>query len=140
MEYLIKIKTMKKILILIILTVSLLSQAQDMRVHEKVELSYEYVELYKDSIHIATIKTHSNFDVLDGDYFIYWSSGSERVYHFLYPESCGYDLNRMSFTKTNADYIYKNDFKLFGDSIGVRFQSDRLFLFTKDYRSLRFHN
>ena len=109
-------------------------------VHKKIELTYDYVDLYLDTFLVGTIKTHTNFDILDGGYFIYWSSGTERVYHYLYPLSCGYDINRLSFTRTTIPYVYKNDFKLFTDSIGIDISSKKFVIFNKRLQSLKFYN
>jgi len=120
---------------------SLISFTQE--IHSKLELSYEYVEFYNDTVHIGTIKTHSNIDFYDNGYFMSISCGSERVYHFIYPNSCVYDINRLTFKETdmkiNSISIYKNSFKLFRDSVGVVISKDNIRIVTKDYRQIIFH-
>lgn len=129
---------MKKNLTLIILTVSLFLQAQT--VYEKVELSFDYVDMRVDSITVATVKTYTNIDLYDGGYFLTWTSKSERVYHFMYPNTCGYDINRMTFKQTNIPLVYKCSFPLFSDSIAVNISNNRVVMFNKNYQSLIFYN
>lgn len=129
---------MRKIIILLLVFVSFISNGQV--VHTKLSLSYEYANLYSDTLLVGTIKTHTNIDLFDNGYFLNWSSGSERIYHFIYPLSSVYDLNRMSFTQTKLPYVYSNDFKLFVDSIGVDISKDYLLIFNKYGNSIKFYN
>ena len=131
---------MKKILTIFVMMIFILTLQAQTKVHKKIELSFDYVEMYIDTVHIASIKTHTNFDFYDNGYFMNWSSGSERVYHFMYSESCGYNLNRMTFKQTNINYVYVNDFQLFVDSIGVDVSGSKLRIFNKDLKILKFHN
>ena len=132
---------MRKIIFLLMMFISssLISQT-----HTKFELSYEYVELYNDTLHIGTIKTHTNVDFYDNDYFLSVSSGTERVYHFIYSNSCAYDINRLTFKKTDIEIgkitIYSSEFKLFNDSIGVVIDDKEFRIITKDYKQIIFHN
>jgi len=129
----------KELLIFILFFVSLISYSQVI-VNQKLELSYEYAELYLDTTHIATIKTHINVDFINNGYFLYLNCVSDRIYHYLYSESCGYDINRLSFTVTDISYVYKNDFKLFIDSIAVEISNKQIRFFKKDYKSIILHN
>lgn len=132
-------KLLISLIAILILKISI-AQENPTRLYSKLELSYEIVEMYDDTVHIATIKTHTNFDLLEDNYFLYWNSGNERLYHFMYPESSGYEINRMSFTRTDISHVYKNDFKLFNDSIGIEINRMGIMLFNKHSRNLRFHN
>jgi len=128
---------MKKIFLILIIFFSIQIYSQ---IYDKLELSYEYVDFYSDTNLIGTIKTHTNFDVYEQGYFLSWSSGSERVYHYLYPLSCVYDLNRLTFTRTEYNFVYKSDFKIFKDSIAVYVLSNELRISNKEYKLLRFYN
>jgi len=110
------------------------------KVREKLELSYEFAELYSDTIHIGTISTHTNIDVFDEGYFLMWSSGTERLYHFLYSNTSAYDVNRLSFTQTDIKNIYKNNFKLFSDSLRIVVSEKQIIFYNRNKKSIVFHN
>ena len=49
---------------------------------------------------------------------MYWSTSSERLYHFIHPVSSGFDVNRISY-KLNYN-IYSPDFLLFTEDISIQ--------------------
>ena len=130
---------MKQFIIFLMILFSMTTNAQKV-VHSKLELGYDYVEFYSDTIYLGTIKTHSNIDLFDNGYFLTISSGSDRIYHFIIPNSSAYDINRLTFKQTNIDYIYGCEFKLFGDSIAVYIDDKTTRIINKNYKQLIFHN
>ncbi|NPV12925.1 MAG: hypothetical protein HPY57_14230 [Ignavibacteria bacterium] len=108
---------------------------------EKLYVSYEYADLYVDTTLLATIKTHTNFDFVNSTYYMFWSTTSERLYHFIYPESACYDLNRISFTYDLATETYKNDFPIFKESVKIKFtQNFKELKLIKDKFYIIFYN
>jgi len=133
---------MRKVVFLIFILSSLILISQ-VKTHSKLELGYEYVEFYNDSIHIGTIKTHSNIDFYDDGYFLSISCGSERIYHYICSNTCAYDINRITFKRVkefNNLKIYSNEFKLFTDSIGIYVDDKTTRVITKDLKQIIFHN
>ena len=134
---------MRKVIFILLVLSAMISICQ-VKTHTKLELSYEYAEIYNDSIFIGTIKTHTNIDFYDNGYFLSISSGTDRIYHYLYPNSCVYDINRLTFKYIKEQEnlkIYSNNFKLFNDSIGVYVDNDnRIRIIKKDLKQIIFHN
>jgi hypothetical protein len=103
------------ITLIMILTLSTYSQ-----VYEKLELSYNSVDLYSnDSTIEGSIKSYINLDILDGGYFVYFSSTNERVYHFIWENTPAYQINRISL-KSNKDGTYKPEFLRFKGVVNIQ--------------------
>jgi len=134
-------KKIKLLLLVVLLPLFVMSQKiYKEQVRVKLELSYDFAELFSDTTHIGTIKTHTNIDVISDGYFIFWSSGSERLYHFLYPNTSAYDVNRLTFTKTDIPNVYKNNFMLFNDSIKINVTEKNIIFRNRNYKRIIFHN
>ena len=129
---------MKKYLIILSLFIGLVSYGQS--VSDSDMLSFDYVDLMSDTTVISTIKTLTNMDFYCDGHFMSWSSNSERPFHFIYPHTSGYDVNRMTFTKTDIPYVYKSTHPAFQDSIGVDFNKGKIRIFNQNYQSLIFYN
>lgn len=123
-------------ILLILLSINVQSQ-----ISEKLEISYEWVELYVDTVSIGEIKTHTNFDFINSGVYMYWSTGSERLYHFIHPESSAYDVNRISYSYDILLKKYISDFKIFEGEISIKFTENYKELkLTKDKYSILFYN
>ena len=91
------------------------------QVTEKLAISYEYADLCIDTVVLSSIKTHTNFDFVNSTQYMFWSTTSERLYHFIYSESACYDINRISFTYDINTSQYKCDFPIFTDNIKISY-------------------
>jgi hypothetical protein len=122
---------------LIIVSVNLKSQ-----VVGKISISYQVADLCIDDTNVlATVKTHTNFDFINSGLYLFWSTNSERLYHFIYPESACYDLNRISLTYDYETKIYNSDFPIFIGEVSIKFTENYKELkITKDRYSIIFYN
>ena len=128
---------MKLIKIIILTFIFNITFAQ---VNEMQSLAFNYADFYlNDTVNMSTVKTYTNVDVFNNGHFIILTSHSNRIYHYLLPNTPMFDINRLVFKRNLNSYYYNPTFKIFNDSIYIQSNCTSLKFINKD-KSIEFYN